>query len=79
MIFVLHSITSDGDAIEKIREEFDIYKDSIIPKEAISKASYTKACIQESFRIQPTAFSLARLLEEDMVMSNKYLLKAGVS
>lgn len=79
LLFVLHSITSDEKAIEQIRREFDTYRDCIIPQEALAHASYTKACIQESFRVQPTAFGLARILEEDMIMSDEYLLRAGVS
>lgn len=39
-------------------------------------AHYTKACIQESYRINPTAFVIARLLEEDTELSG-YALKSG--
>ena len=42
----------------------------------MQKAAYTKACIKESFRVSPTAICLARVLEEDMVLSG-YQLKAG--
>lgn len=41
-------------------------------------AAFTRACIKESYRISPTTPCLARILEEDFVLSG-YHLKAGVS
>lgn len=40
------------------------------------EATYTKACIQESQRINPAAFVLARLQEEDLNLSG-YHVKSG--
>ena len=77
MLFVLSSVTSDVNVTNGILEEFREYKNGTILQEAFSKATYTKACIQESYRIRPTAFCLARILEEDMELSG-YNLKAGV-
>uniref|UniRef100_A0A1A9W8F7 Cytochrome P450 n=1 Tax=Glossina brevipalpis TaxID=37001 RepID=A0A1A9W8F7_9MUSC len=76
LLFVLSSVTSDKHSIEKILEEFIDYRDSIILQDAFTQATYTKACIQEAYRISPTAFCLARILEEDMQLSG-YNLKAG--
>lgn len=70
-------MTSDKQSIEKILLEFIDYRDSIILQDAFTRATYTKACIQEAYRIRPTAFCLARILEEDMQLSG-YNLKAGV-
>ncbi|KAL9905972.1 ecdysone 20-monooxygenase isoform X1 [Glossina fuscipes] len=76
LLFVLSSVTSDKQSIEKILQEFIDYRDSIILQDAFTRATYTKACIQEAYRIRPTAFCLARILEEDMQLSG-YNLKAG--
>lgn len=48
-----------------------------VKPEHLSAASFTKACLQETYRICPTAFCLARMLEEDTTLSG-YDLKAGV-
>lgn len=78
MLFVLSSVTSSPEVINRILDEFREYRSTLILQEAFTNATYTKACIQESYRIRPTAFCLARILEEDMELSG-YHLKAGVS
>lgn len=70
-------MTNDEGVISGILADFCEYRKTTITKEAIAKADYTKACIQESYRIRPTAFCLARILEENMELSG-YQLKAGV-
>lgn len=77
-MFVLSSVTGDPEVIPKILHEFEEYRHTLILQDAFTNATYTKACIQESYRIRPTAFCLARILEEDMQLSG-YDLKAGVS
>lgn len=62
----------------RILGEFLEYRDTNILQDALTNATYTKACIQESYRLRPTAFCLARILEEDMELSG-YSLNAGVS
>ncbi|XP_067647429.1 ecdysone 20-monooxygenase [Eurosta solidaginis] len=76
VLFVLSSVTSDNKFVSGILDDFSEYRKTTITKEAIAKADYTKACIQESYRIRPTAFCLARVLEENMELSG-YNLKAG--
>ncbi|XP_014093991.2 ecdysone 20-monooxygenase isoform X1 [Bactrocera oleae] len=76
VLFVLSSVTNDEGVISGILADFCEYRKTTITKEAIAKADYTKACIQESYRIRPTAFCLARILEENMELSG-YQLKAG--
>lgn len=44
----------------------------------LSTLSYTKACITETYRLTPTAFCLARVLETDMDICG-YTLPTGVS
>lgn len=78
MLFVLSSVTNNEKAISGILADFSEYRKTTITKEAIAKADYTKACVQESYRIRPTAFCLARILEENMELSG-YHLKTGVS
>ena len=74
---MLSSVTSDSTVTSRILAEFQEYQHSTILQDAFTNATYTKACIQESYRMRPTAFCLARILEEDMQLSN-YDLKAGV-
>ncbi|CAD7005251.1 unnamed protein product [Ceratitis capitata] len=76
VLFVLSSVTNDERVISGILSDFCEYRKTTITKEAIAKADYTKACVQESYRIRPTAFCLARILEENMELSG-YHLKSG--
>ncbi|XP_005178783.2 ecdysone 20-monooxygenase isoform X1 [Musca domestica] len=76
LLFVLSSVTGNEEVIGKILQEFQDHRHTIILQDAFTNATYTKACIQESYRIRPTAFCLARILEEDMQLSG-YDLKAG--
>lgn len=79
LLFVLSSVTGDSaEAMPRILSEFCEYRDTNILQDALTNATYTKACIQESYRLRPTAFCLARILEEDMELSG-YSLNAGVS
>lgn len=81
LIFVLNYVTATGNAGEspqqKIFKEFEDCS-SLIDSMDLSQAVYTKACLQETYRICPTAFCLARILEQDTILSG-YHLKAGVN
>jgi len=72
-------LSKNPNAQEKIYKEFTqtMHSDVNIMHEQLSKAVYTKACLQESFRLSPTAFALARILEEDTVLSG-FNIKSGV-
>lgn len=62
---------------EKIFQETkDMNED--LTQEDLSRAFYTRAAIHEAFRLSPSAFAIARILEEDFYLSG-YHLKAGVS
>lgn len=76
LIFVLNFVTSHSSATEQIHAEFNACKNSVILQDAITNARFTKACLQETYRLQPTAFCLARILEEDTILSG-YELKTG--
>lgn len=76
-IFALHYITASEDGLlEQIKQEFDKCSDEITKKN-ISDAEFTKACLQETFRVCPTAYCLARILQEDTILSG-YHVPAGV-
>lgn len=69
--FILFYTTRDPHVQIQIRDEIDSCGNDF------TRAHFTKACIQEVFRLTPTAFCLARLLEEDTNLSG-FDLKAGV-
>lgn len=78
LIFILHHVTSNRDgALDKIKEEF-AHCSNHIDSNDLAQAVFTKACLQETYRICPTAFCLARILQEDTHLSG-YCVKAGVS
>lgn len=76
LIFVLHYITNQEGTLDKIKGEFDSCSNEIESTD-LTQATFTKACLQETYRICPTAFCLARILQEDTCLSG-YNLKAGV-
>ncbi|XP_063697170.1 ecdysone 20-monooxygenase [Culicoides brevitarsis] len=73
--FFFYFITQDPHDQERIYHEF-AHCHGEITVEMLSKAHYTKACIHENYRLCPTAFCIARILEEDYTLSG-YHLKAG--
>lgn len=74
--FLLYYVSKNPDCQKKILEELRHIEDSN-NTESASSYIYTKACIQESSRLCPTAFCIARVLEEDMTLAG-YDLPAGV-
>lgn len=78
LIFVLSYVTTSRDrTMQRIASEFEHCSNEIDAND-LAKAVYTKACLQETYRICPTAFCLARILQEDATLAG-YDLKAGVS
>lgn len=75
--FFFNHISKNKVAQSRISDEF-ANADELISHETLSNATYTKACIQESYRLTPTAMCIARLLEEDYTLSG-YNIKSGVS
>lgn len=77
MSFLLYYLSMNPESQEKIFEETkDMNED--LTQEDLSRAFYTRAAIHEAFRLSPSAFAIARILEEDFYLSG-YLVKAGVS
>lgn len=78
LIFILHYVTSSEiRALDRIREEFANCPNDI-ESNSLAQAVFTKACLQETYRICPTAFCLARILQEDACLSG-YNVKSGVN
>lgn len=77
MSFLLYFLSMNPEVQEKIFQETKDMNEELT-QEDISRAFYTRAAIHESFRLSPSAFALARILEEDFFLSG-YHLKAGVS
>lgn len=78
LIFVLSYVaTDDRNHLSQIANEFDECPFDLDACD-LARAAYSKACLQETYRICPTAFCLARVLYEDTTLSG-YDLKAGVS
>lgn len=76
-IFILHYVTTSREGLlEKIKDEFD-HCPNEIDSNSLAEAVFTKACLQETYRICPTAYCLARILQEDTHLSG-YNVKAGV-
>lgn len=75
--FILYFISINPEVQERIFEEtMDMNED--LTQEELSRAFYTRAAIHETFRLSPSAFAIARILEEDFELSG-YHLKPGVS
>lgn len=74
--FILHHLSDHPEVQEKIYEE-SLGMNDELTNEDLMRASYTRAVIQEAFRITPAAFAIARILEEDMTFSG-HNLRAGV-
>ncbi|XP_035783806.1 ecdysone 20-monooxygenase-like isoform X1 [Anopheles albimanus] len=73
--FLLHNLSQSAEHQRTIAHEF-AYCTKNITNDDLVAARFTKACIQESYRISPTTPCLARILEEDFQLSG-YHLKAG--
>ncbi|KAF5305561.1 hypothetical protein FQA39_LY01652 [Lamprigera yunnana] len=65
VVFLLHLIGSNPECQIKIMDDL-----------SIGSTTYLKACINEAFRLIPTAYCLARVTEQDMELSG-YNIKAG--
>ncbi|KAL7032888.1 hypothetical protein ACKWTF_007423 [Chironomus riparius] len=74
-IFLLSFISSNAEVQEKIFQESSLLSENPSLDE-LNKAHYTRAAIQESFRISPSAFAVARILEQDFNLSG-YHVEAG--
>jgi ecdysone 20-monooxygenase len=77
IIFAMAHIAKHRDVQRKLQEELDLIIPGIdeeITHDKISKMKYLRACVTESFRLFPTASQLARIVEEETVVSDGHLL-----
>lgn len=77
MLFLLHHISANPEVQDKIYEDSLAMNEKITQDDIDKKAHYTKAVIQESFRMNPVTPCIARILEQDFRISDNDL-KAGV-
>jgi cytochrome P450 len=75
--FIIYYFTQNPEAQEKIFEETLHMKENLTVED-LSRAFYTRAAIHEAFRLSPSAFAIARMLEDDLYLSG-YHVKSGVS
>ncbi|CAO1416173.1 unnamed protein product [Diamesa serratosioi] len=75
LCFVLYFVSMDQGIQDKLYKEVSELNEHLTYDD-LRNATYTRAAIQETFRISPTAFALARVLEKDTVLSN-YNVKSG--
>ncbi|XP_055635576.1 ecdysone 20-monooxygenase isoform X2 [Toxorhynchites rutilus septentrionalis] len=73
--FLLHNLSQHPHKQSRIAQEFGTDSE-LITSNDMANAVFTKACIKESYRISPATPCLARILEEDFILSG-YHLKAG--
>lgn len=73
---MLHYLSDHPEVQDKIFEE-SLSLNEDLTNDDFMRASYARAAVQEAFRMSPSAFAIARILEEDMTFSG-HTLKAGV-
>lgn len=77
LVFFLYLIGKNPEVQEKLYEEISSLSPvGDVTSLTLSKATYLRACINECFRILPTANCIARILETDINTSG-YDLKSG--
>ncbi len=81
IIFTIALIAQSPHVRAKLKAELDEtmpygFHDDV-NMDAIREMKYLRACVQESFRLYPTACQIARVLEKDTEVSGGYVLPAG--
>lgn len=79
--FALYHLANNPDTQKKLYEEASrliVNENDPITADTLKQASYTKAVIKETFRMNPAAIGIGRLLQVDVVL-NGYLVRKGVS
>jgi cytochrome P450 len=80
VIFTLYLIASHWHVADKLFEELlEVMptKDCAVDESSLDNLKYLKACIQESYRLLPTAPRLARLVETSVTIRD-YKIPANV-
>lgn len=81
MGFALYHLGRNVEAQERLRSEAaTLLSDpaSAITTETLRNASYTKAVIKETFRMNPISVGIGRILQTDVILSG-YRVPRGVS
>uniref|UniRef100_A0A2H1VDT0 SFRICE011718.2 n=1 Tax=Spodoptera frugiperda TaxID=7108 RepID=A0A2H1VDT0_SPOFR len=79
--FALYHIGRNPEVQQKMFEEICTLlptKDTNITADILSKATYVRACIKESLRLNPVSVGIGRLTQKDFVLRG-YLIPKGVS
>ena len=76
MIFLVAMLAQHPEAQARLHEELDeVFPNKCdITSELLRETPYMKACVQESFRMYPTASQIARITEKDMLLSTGHKL-----
>lgn len=77
VIFTMALITNHPEVQRKLQAELDekLSSDShVIDLDEVARLPYLRACVQESFRLYPTACQIARVIETDLEVKGGYVL-----
>ncbi|GAB6030882.1 hypothetical protein CHUAL_007714 [Chamberlinius hualienensis] len=75
--FCLYYISKDPKVQNKVLNEIDdVIGDGDITTESLMKVKYLRACLNETYRMNPTAAGTARILSKPMTLSN-YTVNKG--
>lgn len=77
--FLLYNLSTNKEAQEKLRDESRELlpaEDSIVTPETLNNATYARAVLKESFRLNPISIGVSRYLLQDSVFSG-YLIPKG--
>nr|CAG4640893.1 EOG090X06YP [Eulimnadia texana] len=76
-IYLLYNMSKNPTVLEKVYEELDKVAPAGTPITAsvVRHLPYLRACVTESFRLNPIAPNVARLTEQDMLFQNYHVPK----
>ncbi|XP_040571478.1 ecdysone 20-monooxygenase [Lepeophtheirus salmonis] len=79
VIFALLLLAKYPEKQKKLQAEIErvLGSENYITKENIQEMKYLKGCVNESFRLYPTASQIARILDEEIITSNGHSLPPG--
>ncbi|CAL7949211.1 unnamed protein product [Xylocopa violacea] len=79
--FTLYHLAKNQDIQEKLRSEamqLLVHRNQPITADVLRNASYTKAVIKESLRLNPISIGIGRILQTDVVLNDYYIPKGTV-
>lgn len=76
LVFLLHLISKNSKVQERLFEEVSEL-DALFTATSLNKATYLRACISECFRVLPTANCIARILDDEVLLTTGHNLPAG--